>query len=156
MRTFLISIASICVFVSPAQAGVFSDDLSRCFVNKLTVPDRNALMGWMFSAISTDPELQKLTTLDRSKRDEFNGAAVRVFERLLLVDCRKESVAALKAEGEVALFQAFGVLGQAASRQMFESPQAQAEMESFGKNFDEAKLKELQAKADLAPKDEKK
>jgi hypothetical protein len=113
-------------------------------------------MGWMFSAISADPQLQKFTTLDRAKRDELASSAAQVFQRLIFVDCRKEAVAALKAEGDDSLQQSFGQLGQSAVQEMFQSPEAQAELESLGKGFDDQKVKDLMREAGIAVKDDKK
>jgi hypothetical protein len=134
---------------APAQAGVLADDLSRCVVTKATDADNSALMAWMFSAISSDPKLQKFTTLDRSKRDAIDAEAANVFQRLLLVDCRKEAVAALKAEGYNSVVSSFGALGESASRQMFRSPEASAELEALGKHFDDEKLKALKREAGI-------
>ena len=153
MRIVAISTMLLFGLASPAQAGVFGDDLARCFVSKATAADRSAFMAWMFSAVSADPQLQKFTTLDRAKRDEIAAGAAKVFQRLLLVDCRKEAVAALKAEGESSIRQSFGELGRAATQQMFQSPQAQAELESLGKNFDDQKFKELSREAGIAVKE---
>jgi hypothetical protein len=133
--------ASVCAV--PAQAGVLADDLSRCMITKMTDADRGAFMGWMFSAIAADPQLEKLTTLDRAKRDQLSKDAAGVFERLLLVDCRSQAIAAIKAEGASSITQSFGELGQAAAQQMFRSPQAMAELESLEKGFDKEKLKAL-------------
>jgi hypothetical protein len=112
-------------------------------------------MAWMFSAVSADPKLQKFTTLDRAQRDKIATAAAGVFQRLLLVDCRKEAIAAIKAEGEESLMQSFGQLGRSATQQMFQSPEAQAELESLGKNFDDDKLKALAREAGVAVKGKK-
>ena len=97
----------------------------------------------MNSAIAADPQLEKLTTLDRAKRDQLSKDAAGVFERLLLVDCRSQAIAAIKAEGASSITQSFGELGQAAAQQMFRSPQAMAELESLEKGFDKEKLKAL-------------
>jgi hypothetical protein len=156
MRLFKISALLFCALAAPAQAGVFGDDFSRCLVTKATEADQNALMAWMFSAISADPQLQKFTTLDRAKRDQMATGAAAVFQRLMMIDCRKEAVAALRSDGETALTQSFGELGKAATRQMFQSPQAQTELESLGKNFDTEKMKALAREAGIADKPEKK
>lgn len=111
---------------------------------------------WMFSAISADPQLQKFTNLNRAKRDELASAAAQVFQRLTFVDCRKEALAALKAEGDDSLQQSFGELGQSAAQQMFQSPEAQAELESLGKAFDDQKIKDLMREAGIAVKDDEK
>lgn len=112
--------------------------------------------GWMFSTISADPQLQKFTNLNRAKRDELASAAAQVFQRLTFVDCRKEALAALKAEGDDSLQQSFGELGQSAAQQMFQSPEAQAELESLGKAFDDQKIKDLMREAGIAVKDDEK
>ena len=138
-----------CGLSAPGQAGVLADDLSRCLVTKATDADNSAIMAWMFSAISADPKLQNLTVLNRQKRDAIAAAAGGVFQRLLVVDCHKEAVAALKAEGQGALTNSFGSLGEAATEQMFRSPEAQAELESLGKGIDDEKLKALSREAGL-------
>jgi len=153
MRFIAITGALLCAVSSGAEAGVFTDDLTRCMVSKASAADKGAFLAWMFSAVSADPRLQKYTTLDRAKRDQIAANAAGVFQRLLLTDCRKETVAALKAEGQEALSQSFGGLGRAATEQMFQSPEARAELESLGKNFDESKLKALNAEAGIAEKE---
>lgn len=156
MRFLGISAVMLCTLATPAGAGVFTDDLSRCLVNKSTETDQNAFMAWMFSAVSSDPTLQKFTTLDRKARDQIAANAAASFQRLLLVECRKEAVAALKADGEESITQSFGQLGRSASRQLFQSPQAQTELETLGKNFDEAKMNALAREAGIAEKETKK
>jgi hypothetical protein len=156
MRFIIICAGLAGALASSAEASVFTDDLTRCIVNKSSPADRGAFMAWMFSAVSSDPELQKFTTLDRAKRDQIAASAAGIFQRLLLVDCRKEAVAALKSDGEDAITQSFGELGKAATRQMFQSPQAQAELETLGKNFDDTKMNALAREAGIAEKETKK
>jgi hypothetical protein len=149
MRIVGISALLLGGIAAPVQAGVLADDLSRCFVVKATASDNAAIMAWMFSAIASDPKLEKYTTLDRQKRDGIAAAAGAVFQRLLLVDCRTEAVAAIKAEGRDAMTKPFGALGAAATEQMFRSPEAQTELESLDKGFDKEKLKALGREAGL-------
>jgi hypothetical protein len=132
-----------------ARAGVLTDDFTRCLVTKSTDSDRAAFMGWMFSAISAEPRLNKLTTLDRAGRDRLNSSAADVMQRLILIDCRKEAVAALKADGADAFGQSFAELGRSAAEQMFRSPAAQVELEALGKSFDDEKLKALGREAGI-------
>jgi len=136
---------------SPSHAGVFTDDLSRCLVTKASEADRAALVAWMFSAIGSDPRLQKYTTLDRAKRDKIAADAAGVFQHLMVDDCRKEAVAALKADGEDSIKDAFGQLGLATTQELFQSPEAQQELDSLGKGFDPEKLKALGREAGIAP-----
>ena len=156
MRFYILSALAFLPLATPVSAGVMADDLSRCMISKATDEDKSAFMAWMFSAISADPKLQKFTTLDRAQRDKLATGAANVFQRLLLVDCRKESVAVLKAEGVDAMVASFGGLGEAATEAMFRSPQAQAELDSLGKNFDQQKLKSLSREAGIPDDQDKK
>jgi hypothetical protein len=106
-------------------------------------------MAWMFSVVSSDPALQKYTVLDRQKRDGIAKTAGGVFQRLIVVDCRSQAVAAIKAEGKDAMIKSFGALGQAATVQMFQSPEANTELKSLDKGFDEEKLKALGREAGI-------
>lgn len=156
MRVLKIAAALLCGLAAPLQAGVLADDLSRCLLTKATDGDRAALMAWMFSAISSDPALQKFTVLDRKKRDDIAKTAGSVFQRLVVVDCRPQAVAAMKAEGEEAMTKSFGALGQAATQQMFQSPEASIELESLDKGFDKEKLEALGKEAGVRLKDDEK
>jgi hypothetical protein len=156
MRSLGIFALLFCTVATSAEAGVFTDDLSRCLVSKSTEADKGKFMGWMFSAVSADPGLQKFTNLDRAKRNQLAKDAADVFQRLLLVDCRKEAVAALRAEGDNTIEQSFGALGRAATQQMFQSQEAQTELDALGKNFDTEKIKALAKEDGINEKDEKK
>ena len=153
MRFLKFAAIALCGLAAPAQAGVLADDLSRCLLTKATDSDRGALMAWMFSAISSDPALQKYTVLDRQKRDAIAKTAGSVFQRLVVVDCRPQAVAAMRAEGEEAMTKSFGALGQASTQRMFQSPEANLELESLDKGFDKEKLKELGLEAGIRQKD---
>jgi hypothetical protein len=130
-------------FAAPASAGVFSDDLSRCLVNKTTDYDQRQLKRWMFSAFSLDPTLAPLARIDPQQRVQIRSAATAIYNRLLVSDCRKEAVAALKNEGSNALVPAFGVLGRATAQQIFKFPQADAEFDRFADGFDKEEVEKL-------------
>lgn len=125
---------------SPALAGVFGDDLQRCLVTKMTDQDRTTLMRWMLSVISSDPQLKSLTTITDGQRVKINTDAASVIQRLAIEDCRTQAFAAVKQEGPETLGTAFNVLGQSAARQMFASPEAQAELQKLGTGFDQPRL----------------
>jgi hypothetical protein len=139
--------------IAPVRAGVLADDLSRCMITKSSDADRNAFMGWMFSAISANPTLNKLANLDRAKRDQLSANAGAVMQRLLVVDCHKEAVAAIRSEGFDAVKQPFGALGESATEQMFRSSESQVELEALAKGFDSEKLKALGREAGI-PEDQ--
>jgi hypothetical protein len=70
-------------------------------------------------------------------------------QRLMLVDCRKQTVDALKYEGTESIGQAFGVLGQAAMRGLMSDPSVAEGMGGLGKSIDEAKFAEMLKEAGI-------
>ena len=101
---------------SPASAGVMTDDMSRCLVHAATPQDNEVLVRWIFSAISVHPSLKGLTSLTEAQRTQYDHDVAALFQRLILVDCRKAAVDAVRTEGASAIEASFGVLGQAAMR----------------------------------------
>jgi len=111
---------------APAFAGLFTDDLTRCTVNATTLADRTALMRWMFIVASANPAFANLVTVNETQRQHSFREAGAIFNRLVLHDCRREAVLALRAEGSGALGTAFQTLGELAGREMMSSPASAA------------------------------
>ena len=105
-----------------AQAGVYTDDLSKCLVKSSNGADRSVLVQWIFSALSLHPAVQPLASITTEQRDAFNERVAALFSRLLVDDCRKEAIDALKYEGSAAFDASFQVLGQVASRDLMTEP----------------------------------
>jgi hypothetical protein len=143
MRFKVLSTIALLGFAGPVQAGVFSDDMSRCLVAKTSDADRIALMRMFFAAMAKDPALADLAQVPQAKLDSINKSASDLYERLIFVDCRPQAVAALKNEGPSAFNQAFEVLGGAAARGLLSSPASQAELDRFAALSDKAKWQAL-------------
>jgi hypothetical protein len=126
-----------------ASAGVFGDDLSRCLVEKASESDQRSLKRWMFSAFSADPALASLANITPKQRTAISSEAANVYNRLLLLDCRKQALAALKNEGTAVMGPAFGVLGRSVANGIFRSPAAEAELDKLASFFDETALNKL-------------
>src|SRR5512141_1959316 len=97
-----------------AQAGIYTDDLSKCLVKATTDTDRAALMEWLFSAISAHPSVKSMVSVTPAQREATNRKAAGLLQRLLTEDCRSQTVDAVKYESMGAIQQSFGVLGQVA------------------------------------------
>jgi hypothetical protein len=104
------------------QAGVYTDDLSNCLVKSSNDTDRLVLVQWIFSGLSLHPAVQPLVSITTEQRDAFNEKVAALFSRLLVDDCRKEAIDALKHEGSAAFDASFQVLGQVASRDLMTEP----------------------------------
>lgn len=132
-----------------AHAGVYTDDMAKCLVRSTTMADQNTLIAWIYAAISANPNLKAYSRLTESDQQQILKRGGELYERLLTVDCRKESVAAIKYEGASAFQGAFSVLGQVAMRNAMSDPQVAAALD-MSKYLDMKKLEELGKEAGVA------
>lgn len=125
MRRLILAVASCLALWAPsgAQAGVYTDELSKCLVASSTPSDQKAFILWMFSALGSHPDVKAYMNMTDPQRASINQNTGHLFERLLTADCRKEAVAALKYEGNSAMEGAFNVFGQVATRGLLTDPE---------------------------------
>lgn len=111
-----------------AQAGVFTDDLTKCLVAKISEADRTVLAQWEFAAMAANPAVAGMVSLTPSQREEYGRKGGDVIARLVASDCRTETVKAVKNEGGAALQINFRVLGGIAMAGLMDHPSVWAEM----------------------------
>lgn len=134
-RTAVISVMFLCSVPQAAHAGVFTDDLSRCLVEKTTDADRATLIRWMFAALTLNPKLADLVSAKSINRDEINELAAALFIRLVTKDCASQTDIAVRAEGPAAIQGAFAVLGQSAGIAMMTDPAVVAGLSTLTDKF---------------------
>jgi hypothetical protein len=132
VRIFSVAVIATGLMGQNASAGVFADELTKCLVKSSSTDDRVLLVQWMFAALSLHPAVQPMVQIKADQRDAATKKAGGIFSRLLAENCRKESVAALKNEGNSAIGAAFGVLGQVASRDLMSNPNVEKGMGDLG------------------------
>ena len=142
-------VAAACVAPCAAFGSEASDQLGHCLVENSSPKDQAALMRWMFSALSLNPSLASVASLTAAQREEASKGAGALFNRLMLRDCRKEAVTALKADGSKAIEAAFATLGERAAEQLLSDSASSAELQKLGTYFDEAKWTELAKEAGI-------
>ncbi len=147
----LTAIMASITLAAPAAAGLYTDDLSRCLVAKATDADRIVFMRWMFGAIASHPAVAGMTTLTAAQHRQLNLDGAHLFERLMIVDCRPQVIAALKNEGSSAMEVSFQVLGQVAGRGLFNDPAVAEQTRGMATMVDPAKFAELGKEAGLPP-----
>lgn len=148
-RLFFAAAMAFALSSGQAFAGVYSDDLGKCLVASSSPKDQVVLMRWLFSAFSANPNLKPMVASTAEQREGYNKDAAVLLQRLLLEDCRKEAVAALKNEGASALESSFAILGQVAARGVMSDPAAQAEMGRMATFMDATKMEALAAEAGI-------
>jgi len=133
-----------------ARAGVYSDDLGKCLVRGATPSDQTTFVIWAFGAMSAHPAVKQYSNFTDAQRIELNRAVGKLYERLLTVDCRKETIAALKYEGAQGMEQSFSVLGQVAFRGLMGDPAVTAVLSGLADAVDKQKLEALGREAGVA------
>jgi hypothetical protein len=131
------------VGTSPATAGVYSDDLSRCLVSSTTAKDKIDLVRWLVSTMSLHPDVSKVISVNAQQRTEIDKSVALILQRLLTEKCRNQTLIALKNEGQAAIATSFEVLGKVAAEELFANPSVLKGFENLGKYIDEKKINEV-------------
>jgi len=148
MRRFVRALALVAAFAgSAAQAGVYTDDLTKCLVKRTTDADRTAFTAWIFSAMSVHPAVRSYSRITDAQRDAMSKEAAGLLQRLMTEDCRTETVTAVKYEGPSAIEASFNVLGQVAMRDLMSDPDVNKGLEQLAGHMDTAKFEALAKEA---------
>jgi len=147
MRTIaVITLLALSGVMSTAEAGLYTDDMSRCLVEGSTKEDKATLVRWIFVALSQNPAISSLSSVTAADIESANAAAGALFERLLTETCLEKTKLAVKYEGGSAIEASFGVLGRVASTELFSDPKVGAIVAGLEKHVDKKKLEALKDK----------
>lgn len=134
---------------APVQAGPFSDELSKCLVKSATPADLEIIIRWAFAAMASHPAVKPIVSMTPEQHTEYTRSAAELFQRLMLKDCRPETVAAVKFEGAAALETGFKVFGEVSFRGLTTDPAVAKEFESLGSYADDAAWSQFMKDAGL-------
>lgn len=127
-----------------AHAGLYSDDLSRCLIEKSTEENTVTLTKWMFTALSLHPAVSSMSGVSASDIEMSNKEMAAMFMELMTIRCKEQAAKAIKYEGGIAIQQGFMVFGQVAGQSLFQNPKVAEGMSSLDKYMDKDLLeKEL-------------
>jgi len=133
------------VFVAPAVAGPYTDDLSKCLVRSTTPEEKSLLVQWMFANMALHPDVKYLARVTPAERDRLNQKVAALFESLLTRTCVAEARDAVKNEGPSTFEASFTVLGSVAGRDLSAHPQVQAGFAEFAKAINGPKIEKALA-----------
>ena len=125
---------------SRAAAGPFTDDLSKCLVNKSSAEDKTLLVQWIFTTIATHPSVQSLAVVPAGKREDVTRRAAKLFEDLLAIRCNEEARKAVQYEGPSVFSASFEVLGKIAAGGLLTDPTVGAETAKLAEYMDQKRL----------------
>ncbi len=131
-----LAFASLLMTSVSVNAGVYTDDLSRCLVESSTSDDKIALVKWMYTSMSLHPAVADISAVKEKHRDTANKDMAELMVDLISVRCLDQSKKAIKYEGEVALQASFSVLGQVAGQELFADPNVAEGLNGLEKHID--------------------
>lgn len=152
-RTVAAALAVLPILLAgtPARAGVYSSDLGKCMVAKTSAADKNALIRWIFIAISSTPAIADLTRITPQQQTDNAKVVGTLLGRLLTVDCRKETVLAIKYDGQSAIESSFGILGEASMGELMSGPSVLAGLAAPSRYLDDRALEDVFREAGVKP-----
>jgi predicted GNAT family N-acyltransferase len=141
----LLRASALCLLAAgtPALAGVYGDDLSRCLVEKTTTEDKTLLVQWIFVAMAQHPSVSAMTRITPEDIERNSKQAAQLLTRLLTETCTEQAKKAIKYEGGMALQMSFQVFGQSAARELFADSNVTKVMAGLEKFVDAKKIEAL-------------
>jgi len=140
---FALTASLACFLLAPlsVSAQTPEESLSRCLADSTTGKDRKDLARWVFFAMAAHPEIKQYAAPSIvSATDETDKLMASMFTRLLADSCLKQTQAAFKQGGPVAVQKAFETLGQLAMQELMSDTQVNVSMGAFQKYLDQGKL----------------
>lgn len=123
-----------------ATAGPATDALSKCFADSTTGKDRKDLVRWFFTSLSVHPDIQNLTNISDTTRNEVDKTVAALIERLLSKDCRDQAKNAMAVDGRDALKSSFKTFGELSAYDLMGNPSVNAAVTGFSRYLDAQKL----------------
>jgi hypothetical protein len=139
------------LIASPASAGVYADDVTRCLVKSSSETDQLALVKWIFAAMAQHPAIRDYASITTTQQAGLNQSMAGIVNRLLLKDCRTEVVSALKYEGAGFLEQSFKALGEVAMGGLMTNDAVEKGLTGWAGQMDVEGLNALAAEAGRTP-----
>ncbi|QSX31006.1 hypothetical protein [Shewanella cyperi] len=127
-------------FSGVSQAGVYSDDLSRCLVESSTSKDKSTLVKWMFTSMALHPDVASMASITPEQREASDKAAAEMIFKLMTQTCLTQAKKAIQYEGPLAIQQGFSVFGQVAGQELFANPNVAQALNGLEKHIDAEKL----------------
>ena len=125
-----------------AQAGPFTDEMSKCLVNKTTEAEKTLFVRWMYAGMSEHP-VHSLSQITMVTKENISKDAAQLVESLLSVRCKLETQQSMKFEGTAAFTQSFELLGRAAMQELLSDPNVQGYFSGLDKYLDSDEMKKI-------------
>lgn len=139
MRTRLLSFFMF-FWCQLAFAGPYADELKQCFVQSSTSNDNITLIKWMAKAMVAHPALTDFSAMKNSDKSNIDKEFAAYVEKILIGDCKKQTVATLENEGPGALEGSLALLAQFVLKELMSQKEVATEFSAFTSHIDQGKL----------------
>lgn len=142
MRKTIIGLAAGLAMAAsaPVAAGEHRERLAGCLKESSTQADRDALVRWIFVAMSAHPLTADLAAVPADTASAVSRDASSVFAKLITETCGAESAGTIKYEGTEAFGKAFEVLGMFAMDGLMGHPNVAAAVDEMSSHLDPAQF----------------
>lgn len=148
MKTLKFAFAILGALITlPVAADSYTNSLSICFADNTTGKERKDLAKWIFVAMSAHPEMQNLSKVSSTVRDELNQTYANLVTRLIVKDCNAQTRDAMQKEGQNGLKIAFESFGRLAMQELMTNDKVTASISQVERFIDSSKIQSA-----LAPK----
>jgi len=124
----------LCAFNGHAVA----DSLSTCLADSTTGRDRKDLAVWVFTAISSHPEIQNVMPVNEEDKINSEKKAGEIYTRLIAEDCKAEILAS--QDSPLAIKKAFEKLGKIAMMELLNDTNVTQSIQGVAKYMDHKKI----------------
>jgi len=151
MRLKVMLFLALIVMATTANAGPFTDEMSKCLVRSTSEADKTLLIKWIFAAMATHPDVESLSSVTPEMGEQLNKETGKLVMRLLTRSCKTETRQAVEFEGEDTFKASFGVLGQVAMQGLMANGEVSNYFSGFEKHLDAKELQRAFAKKPVQP-----
>jgi hypothetical protein len=123
-----------------AFAGPYADELKQCFIQSSTSNDNITLIKWMAKAMVAHPALTDFSAMKSSDKAIIDKEFAAYVEKILVGDCKKQTVATLENEGLGALQGSLTLLAQFVLKELMSQKEVATEFSAFTSHIDQGKL----------------
>lgn len=147
LATLILSLGCSLAHASPAL-----DAMKSCLVNSASAQEKTSLVRWIFSTMGAHPDVSDLVRITEATRIELDQAIARLAENLLTERCRKETIAAVRADGQGAVSTGFKALGEAAAGGLMMDRSVAIKTTNYLRYLDNAKVAQVMIEATIPAK----
>jgi len=128
---------------SSAHAGPATEALGTCFIQSTSGRDRDTLVKWLFYTMSMNPRIKDIVNSTPIEREKYTKLTASLYERLVFIDCKQETLIAIREDGYDSLSKSFEQLGEMAAVELMADPAVKNESSELNKYVDDKKWGEF-------------